>query len=228
MIFCYSAIPYSTEYSLPLLHTICNYSGLSVDNYFASWSFQVTNVEMFQPSNVSLLDKCNLCKESELCYNCTDDIAEEFYLLQLVYDFSVVTRNSQCSKAIRSLFCNAVTSYDDDDITTPLDEECVKVRDNECAAEWRLMETFFNVTLLDCNSLNDSGHILLSKAPAQNCPDDFGVLCGSVCQPLCAEISLFNDAATTAYEVLNIIFHSMSVVSGFGTLVACIYDRKKM
>jgi len=113
-------------------------------------------------------------------------------------------------------------------MATSLDEECLEVRDNKCAAEWRLVETFFNITLLDCNSLNDTGDISLSRAPTQSCPDDFGVLCGSICQPLCAEISLFNDAATTAYEVLNIIFHSISVVSGFVTLFACVYDRKKM
>ena len=180
---------------------------------------------MFQTSNVSLLD---MCKESELCYNCTDKIAQEFHLLQLVYDFSFVTGNSQCSEVILSLVCKAVTLYDDSDMATSLDEECLEVRDNKCAAEWRLVETFFNITLLDCNSLNDTGDISLSRAPTQSCPDDFGVLCGSICQPLCAEISLFNDAATTAYEVLNIIFHSISVVSGFVTLFACVYDRKKM
>jgi len=169
-----------------------------------------------------------MCKESKLCYNCTDNIAQEIYLLQQVYDFSLITGNSQCSEDILSLFCNVITLYGNGDMKTSLDEECVQARDNECAAEWRLVETFLKITLLDCNSLNDTENISLSRASAQNCPDGFGVLCGSICQPLCAEISLFSDAATTTYEVLNIIFHSMSIVSGFVTLVACVYDKKKM
>jgi len=166
-----------------------------------------------------------LCTESD---NFTDSITQEHYLLQSVYDFSLISGNNQCSEAVISLFCNTVTEYDNDDATASPDEECVQVRDNECAAEWRLLETFFNITLPDCKSLNEIENVSLSRAQTQDCPDHFGVLCGSICQPLCAEFSLYNEAATTASVVLNIIFHSMSIVSGFITLVACIYDRKKM
>jgi len=180
---------------------------------------------MFQTSNVSLLD---ICKESELCYNCTDKIAQEFYLLQPVYDFSFVTGNSQCSEVILSLFCNAVTLYDDGDMTTSLHEECLQVRDNECAAEWRIVETLLNLTLLDCDSLNKIENISLSKAQPRTCPNDFGVLCGSICQPLCAEISFYDDATATVYKVFNILFQCTSLLTGLITIVASIYDRKKM
>jgi len=167
-----------------------------------------------------------MCIESEQCYNCTDSIAQEYFLLQPVYDFSLITGNSQCNEMVLSLFCNAAMVYDD--MTTSLDEMCVQVRDNECASEWRLVETFFDLTLLNCSSLNKSESISLSRAPTQSCPDHFGVLCGSICLPLCAEFSLFNDGTTIAYEVLNIICHSVSIIAGFIALVACIYHRKKM
>ena len=104
----------------------------------------------------------------------------------------------------------------------------MQVRDSSCASEWRLVETFFNLSLLNCSSLNDAESISLSRAPILPCPDGYGVLCGSICQPLCAEVSSFTEAATTVYRVLNIIFHSIAIISGIATLFACIYHRKKM
>ena len=176
---------------------------------------------VFHSSNISLLGMCELC-------NYTYSVPLEFYLFQSVYDVSFITGNGLCSKVILSLFCNAEALYDGCNVTISLDEECVKVRDNECAAEWRIVEILFNLTLLDCNSLNETGNISLSRAPTQTCPDDFGVLCGSICQPLCAEFSLYNDAATTAYAVLNALFQCTSILTGLITIVASIYDRKKM
>ena len=101
-------------------------------------------------------------------------------------------------------------------------------RDNECAAEWRMVESFLNIALIDCYSFNDIDNVTLSRAPTLQCPDDYGVFCGSICQPLCSEASLFNDAATTANKIFSIIFHSMAVISGIITLVACFIHRKKM
>ena len=109
-----------------------------------------------------------------------------------------------------------------------LDTECIQVRDRGCAAEWRIIETLFNLTLLDCNSLNDTERVSLAKAPILPCPDGYGVLCGSICQPLCAEISSFSEEATLAYRILNIIFHSIAIVSGMAVFIACICRRKKM
>ena len=168
-----------------------------------------------------------MCEQNELC-NYTYSVPLQFYLLQPVYDLSFITGNSLCSASILSLFCSTVALYDGCNVTKSLDEECVQVRDNECAAEWRIVETLFNLTLPDCSSLNETGNILLSKAPTQMCPDEFGVLCGSICQPLCAEFSLHNDATTTIYAVFEIILNCISIIAGLVTIAASIYERKKM
>ncbi|XP_065911465.1 uncharacterized protein [Dysidea avara] len=188
------------------------------------YSEQLSNVEVFQSAapSVSLLEVCITSGCSNDCINNTSPV---FHLLQPVYDLSLFTANSQCSEAVVSLFFNAIN---DDMVNISLDTECIQVRDSSCASEWRITETLFNLTLLDCDSLNATEHISLAKAPILPCPDGYGVLCGSICQPLCAEVSSFSEAATTAYRVLNIIFHGIAIISGIITFVACIYHRKKM
>ncbi|XP_065911941.1 uncharacterized protein [Dysidea avara] len=185
----------------------------------------LSNVEVFQSAapSVSLLE---ICITLGHCNDCINNTSPVFHLLQPVYDLSLFTANSPCSETVVSLFCNAIN--DDDIVNISLDTECMQVRDSSCASEWRLVETFFNLSLLNCSSLNDAESISLSRAPILPCPDGYGVLCGSICQPLCAEVSSFTEAATTVYRVLNIIFHSIAIISGIATLFACIYHRKKM
>ena len=183
---------------------------------------QVTNPELFQPSNISLILFCN---ESKLCSNCNDTEYQEILnqILQPVHDLSLLLGNGQCSEAISQFFCNAITEADSNSF-----KECLIVRDNKCAAEWRIIENFFNVTLTSCDSFNESTNFIFARAPILSCPEDFGVFCGSLCQPLCAEISLFNEAATITYEVLNIILHTMSVIAGVVVLVICFVHKRKM
>ena len=186
-------------------------------------------MEVFQSAtpSVSLLE---ICITLGRCNDCINNTSPVFHLLlqavlQPVYDLSLFTANRQCSEAVVSLFCNAIN---DDMVNISLDTECIQVRDSSCASEWRLIETFFNQSLLNCSSLNNAESISFSRAPILPCPDGYGVLCGSICQPLCAEVSSFTEAATTVYRVLNIIFHSIAIISGITTLFACIYHRKKM
>ena len=139
---------------------------------------------------------------------------------------SVALGNDQCSEAVLQFFCNAINAIDTDNYT--LINECSKVRDDECAAEWRIAENFLNASLPDCGSFDTGANFTTARAPVLGCPDDFGVFCGSICQPLCDEISIFNDATTDAYKVLNITFHIMSLIGGVVTLLACCLRRKKM
>ena len=143
-------------------------------------------------------------------------------ILQPVHDLSHLLGNGQCSEAIVQYFCNATNKVNSDSFF-----ECLIVRDNKCAAEWRIAENFFDVPLPSCDSFDESANFTIARAPILSCPEDFGVFCGSLCQPLCAEISLFNNAATIAYEVLNIILHTMSVIAGVVTLIACFVHRRK-
>ena len=181
---------------------------------------QITNPQLLQTSgNVTLIVFCN---ESELRY----DFNETEYLDQVllpVYGLSVATGNDQCGEAVSQFFCNAVSAVSNDNY-----KECLEVRDDKCAAEWRIAENFLDVPLPSCDSFNESAILIIERAPILSCPDDFGIFCGSLCQPLCADISLFDDAATITYEVLNIILHTTSIIAGVVTILACFVRRTKM
>ena len=123
-------------------------------------------------------------------------------------------------------FSTAINETNSDNYT--LITDCLRVRDDICAAEWRVAEIFFNASLLDCSSFDDDANFVTAKAPTLSCPNDFGIFCGSLCQPLCGEISIFNDTATTVYEVLSVIFHTMSLIAGVVTLFACYLHKQKM
>ena len=108
---------------------------------------------------------------------------------------------------------------------------CFEVRDNKCSVEWRVAQIFFNISYPDCESLKFNANInFTSMAPVLDCPDNFGVFCGSLCQPLCAELSLsvFNAATTTANTVVHIILYFISIIDGVITLIACYFHREKM
>ena len=169
-----------------------------------------------------------LCNESKICSDCNETEYHELDILQTVHDLSVALGNDQCSEAILQFFCKATNLIDVDNYTVTLIEGCSQVRDDECAAEWRIAENFFNVSLPDCSSFDTDTNFTTARAPVLGCPDDFGVFCGSICQPLCDEISIFNDAATAAYKILNITFHTMSLIGGVITFLACCLRKKKM
>ena len=147
--------------------------------------------------------------------------------MQPIYDFSFVTRNGQCGTAILQFFFTAINNEPNSDNYT-LITDCLRIRDDICTAEWRIVEVFFNVSLPDCSSFDENANFVTARAPTLSCPDDFGVYCGSLCQPLCDEISIFNDTTTTIYKVLNIILHSLSLIAGVVTFVACCLYKKKM
>ena len=186
---------------------------------------QVNNYEHYQ--NLFSTPLITLCNESELCsdYNETDEY-HELEVLQPVYALSTALGNSQCGEAVLQFFFTAINETNGDNYT--LITDCLKIRDDICAAEWRVAEILFNASLPDCSSFDEEENFVTARAPTLICPDDFGVYCGSLCQPLCGEISIYNDTATTVYEVLNIIFHSLSLIAGVVTLLACCLRKRKM
>ena len=189
-------------------------------------SSQVTNQDLFQISITTPL--FSFCNGTEICLDCNDLTAGylRLLILQSVYELSVVLENGQCSDAISQFYCNAIDAVNDD--SHDLITECLQVRDDACAAEWRMAEAFVDLTLPNCDDFYGSENFTSEKAPALSCPPDFGVFCGSLCQPLCDEFSLFSDAATVAYRVLNIMFHVMAIIAGVVTILACYVHKAKM
>ena len=143
-----------------------------------------------------------------------------------MYALSTATGNSQCGDAVLQFFSTAIIETNSDNHTLIMD--CLRIRDDICAAEWRIAEIFVNVSLPDCGSFDEDANFVTARAPTLSCPYDFGVFCGSLCQPLCGEISIFDDTATTVYEVLNIILHTMSLIAGIVTLFACCLHKQQM
>ena len=148
-------------------------------------------------------------------------------VLQYVYYLSVLLENSHCTSDLLHFTCSVVELEINNAfiINDNLMEKCIEVRDDECSVEWRIAESFINVPLPECESLNET-----SSAPLLDCPDNFGIFCGSLCQPLCAEfsLSLLNDATTIANRAVHIILYLISIVGGLTTLLACYFHRDKM
>lgn len=185
---------------------------------------QVENPELFQDLFSTPL--IMLCYENDLCSDCNITEYHDLEVLQPVHSLGAVLGNGQCHKATLQFFCNAINTVNNDNYT--LVRECLRIRDDDCAAEWRIAENLFNVSLPDCDSFDNDVNFMTARAPTLNCADEFGIFCGSLCQPLCGEISLFNDAATVIYRVMNIILHTLSLIGGVVTLLACCLHKRKM
>ena len=151
-------------------------------------------------------------------------------VLQYIYYLSVLLENSHCTIDLLHFTCsvaeleiNNVFKINDD-----LMEKCIEVRDNICSVEWRIAESFINISLPECESLNEN--FTTSRDSFLDCPDNFGIFCGSLCQPLCAEfsLSLLNDATAIANRAVHIILYLISIVGGLTTLLACYFHRDKM
>ena len=140
--------------------------------------------------------------------------------------------NSQCTTDLLNFACNTVELEINKTYNTDIDlaERCFEVRDNKCSVEWRIAEVFFNISLPDCESFNENVKFVTSKAPVLDCPDNFVVFCGSLCQPMCTEfsLSLFNAVTITANKAIHIILYFISIIGGVITLIACYFHREKM
>ena len=160
----------------------------------------------------------NLCLNSAL------------FLVQAIHTVSLVLSNEQCNNAAIPFFCKAVFSLCSDDsfIAEDLEEECVHVRDDNCTIEWRVLENIFSVPIPSCESFVANGTLMFTKAPPLTCPDQFNVFCDSVCLPSCPEFSQYSEVANVTNYALMVVFELIGLISGVITLIACLFNRKKM
>ena len=144
--------------------------------------------------------------------------------LNLVYNTASKLHNSQCTENALSFFCNATYSLCDGDIALPLSEECVQVRDDNCAAEWRIVDNLLNTSSLDCGSFQTANDSFL---PTLTCPDNFEVVCNSLCLPSC-DFIVHSDTDVVVYRVLLSFFFIIGLIGGVITLIASVIKREKM
>ena len=181
-------------------------------------------------SNVTLSDFCpeipSLGNQDESTYNlCLNDA---LFLVQAIHTASL--NNDQCNNAAIPFFCKAIFSLCSDNtfVAEDLEEECVNVRDDNCTIEWRVLENIFSVPIPSCESFIANGTLTFTTAPLLTCPDQFNVFCNSVCLPSCSDFSLFSEDATFINYAFMVIFELIGLISGVITLIACLFNRKKM
>jgi len=151
--------------------------------------------------------------------------------LYLIYDLSFTLNSiSQCGSDALSFFCNAtILLCGGDSSSVDLTEECKEVRDKKCASEWRIVENFFKISLLDCISFTKSGNTTFRSAPILPCASQFDHFCGSTCAPVCGEYSVLTEDTSTFY--FRFVVSTLGVICFIGgviTLIACYYNRQKM
>ena len=154
--------------------------------------------------------------------NCGDNLM--ITELGLVYNAASKLGNSQCTENALSFFCNATYSLCDDDNALSLSEECVQVRDDNCAAEWRIVDNLLNASSLDCGTFQTAND---SFVPTLMCPDNFETVCNSLCLPSCG-FTVHSDAVTIVYRVLLSFSFIFLLIGGVITLIASVIKREKM
>jgi len=185
-------------------------------------------VELNITSDNLLLEACELISNESMHLICS---ISDVSALNSVYNVGIMLGNEQCTEDGLEFFCNAVSFlcndylWSDGNSTSSLSEECVQIRDNQCATEWRIVENLFNLSLPDCSSFDEGANLTLSDAPILPCPNDFGVFCG-LCLPLCSS-PLPKDIRTT-YAALTIVLFVITLIGGVIVLITSIRKRKTM
>ena len=144
--------------------------------------------------------------------------------LSVIFAVGWYMENTECYYDSLSFFCNATLLLCNGNSSSVdlITEECEEVRDNKCASEWRIVESFFNETVPDCMSYNEGGNLMFTNAPPLPCPSEFDHFCGSTCLPVCdGHYLLTKNSLNFVFYVLAIITAAISLIGGVITLIAC-------
>jgi len=187
------------------------------------------NIGLESLPNISLDDVCPqippLTTQNEDFYKVC--LIQSLRLVKSVYAVNMVLNNSRCNTSALPFFCDATYLLCGDETSMiNISEVCIQVRDDYCAVEWRVLENFLSITIPDCGSY--SGNLTFTKAPPLDCPDQFDTFCGSLCLPVCSKFYQISQNAATASDALTIAFEAIGIIGGIITLLACVFNWKKM
>ena len=168
----------------------------------------------------------------EVLNNCSDvQSSAAITALGYVYILGDMLNSRTCVEDRISFLCNSIAVLcGNDSGSSVLSEQCVQVRDNDCAIEWRIVGNLLsNVSIPDCSSFSDGTNLTFSVVtPVQTCPDDFDVFCNAVCLPVCGEVSPYSDTIHNLFSVWTIITFVICVTGGIIDFVAYYLKRKIM
>jgi len=150
--------------------------------------------------------------------------------LSWIYTVGLYVENTVCYYDALSFFCNAtILLCNGNSSSVDLTEECEEVRDNKCASEWRIVESFFSAAVPDCMSYREGRNLTFSRAPSLPCPSEFDHFCGSTCLPVCDGHYLLTDNnLDLAFYVLAIVTATISLMGGVITLIACYCNQQRV
>jgi len=156
----------------------------------------------------------------------TNDVVTEEKVVEL---FKLVKSGSftdfiseKCIDAVLPFVCQYVYPPCDGNgsVLSITNEQCLNVRDEVCAQEWRIvMNTEYRTLLPDCEMKNDSKPL--------KCHHHFKEYCG-VCLPVCGKYSPASDVNNEVEKVFLIISNTVGLVGGFIVLAIAIIRRETM
>lgn len=167
----------------------------------------------------------------EVLSSCDDIQASAVTALDFVYDVGGTLDISSCVEDAMLFFCNSTAVLcGNDNGSSMLHEQCVQVRDNDCAVEWRIVENLLlNVSVPDCSSFDDGANLTFSEAvPAQTCPNGFDLFCNTFCLPVCGETFIFDGNITNLYFIWVILTFVICVTGGIIDFIVFYLKRKSM
>ena len=152
----------------------------------------------------------------------TDVVTEE----QVVELFKMAKSSNSVSEECTNVVLPSVCQYvyppcdGNGSVLSITNEQCLNVRDEVCAKEWRIvMNTKFRTLLPDCEIKNDSVPL--------KCHRNFKEFC-SIYLPVCGRYSLASDEDTKVEKVFEILFGTLGLLGGIIVLVVAIARRKTM
>ena len=158
------------------------------------------------------------------------DIQEELLgLLERFYS----NVSEECSADLLPFICQYVYPPCDGDGSPLLvtEEQCVNIRDDVCANEWKIaMTTELKPLLPVCEEFREgdnSGAGIRNVSDPPSCHYQFDDFCG-VCLPLCAKFSQYRAQTKFAVRGITIFSFALELVGGSLVLIAFIIRRKQL
>ena len=149
------------------------------------------------------------CDFSDL--SCTNQILDTYEALRTI---NLPSSQQYCTERVETLFCDASMECNNESYVKEI--VCQQVRQEYCTTEWRMLEANNQSDgLIVCEEYEETAPL--------NCSDQFGLADnGSVCLPLCEELSI--RSFTELYAVSAVI----SIIGGLTVIGISIKKRKKM
>ena len=143
--------------------------------------------------------------------------------------------SKECSMVIMPFLCQFIYPPCDGNGNAKLitQEQCINIRDEVCASEWRFaMATDLGSLLPVCEAINANHSISTSfteklSAPLKKCHHQFKEFCG-LCLPLCASFSQYTDQVRVNEDIIIITSGIFAVIGGAIMLIVAAIRRKEM